>query len=86
MVSIWEVGILIMGIGILILCIYLGSTLKELALLLRRINDILIENQSEIKILLTNITGITTDVTGIMSNVRKLFNVAKIVGILKNKN
>lgn len=60
--------------------------MKELALLLRRINDILIENQSEIKILLTNITGITTDVTGIMSNVRKLFNVAKIVGILKNKN
>lgn len=77
---IWEVGILLIGIGILILCIFTATTIRDIGASIKRIDRILTDKDGEIETIIDNAASISTEVDGIVANVNKVTNVAGIVG------
>ncbi|MDO5095392.1 MAG: hypothetical protein Q4D65_02430 [Peptostreptococcaceae bacterium] len=77
---IWEVGILLIGIGILILCIFTATTIRDIGASIKRIDRILTDKDGEIETIINNAASISTEVDGIVANVNKVTNVAGIVG------
>ncbi len=77
---IWEVGILLIGIGILILCIFTATTIRDVGASIKRIDRILTDKDGEIQTIINNAASISTEVDGIVANVNKVTNVAGIVG------
>lgn len=77
---IWEVGILLIGIGILILCIFTATTIRDVGASIKRIDRILTDKDGEIETIINNAASISTEVDGIVANVNKVTNVAGIVG------
>lgn len=86
---IWEVGILLMGVGVLILCIFAATTVRDLGASIKRIDRILTDKNGEIQTIITNAAEISTEVSGITANVNKATNIVGIVssvaGIINKK-
>lgn len=76
---IWEVGILLIGIGILILCIFAATTIRDVGASIKRIDRILTDKNGEIETLINNAASISTEVDGIVSNVNKVTDVVGMV-------
>lgn len=76
---IWEVGVLLMGVGILILCIFTATTIRDLGGTIKRIERILADKNGEIETIINKSASITNSVDGIVTNVNKATNVVGIV-------
>lgn len=80
----WEVGILLMGIGVLILCIFAATTIRDLGATFKRIDRMLTDKNGEIETIITNTANITTEVDGIASNVNRFTDISGIVESVSN--
>lgn len=76
---IWEVGILLMGIGVLILCIFVATTIRDLGSTFKRIDRMLTDHNGQIETIITNAANISTEVDGIATNVNKATDVVGMV-------
>ncbi|MDO5061607.1 MAG: DUF948 domain-containing protein [Peptostreptococcaceae bacterium] len=77
--NIWEVGILLMGIGVLILCIFAATTIRDLGATFKRIDRMLTDHNGQIETIITNAANISTEVDGIATNVNKATDVVGMV-------
>ena len=79
MAPLWEVGILLMGIGVLILCIFAATTVRDLGASIKRIDRMLTDKNGQIETIIDNAASISTDVEGIMANINKVTDVVGFV-------
>ncbi len=79
MVSVWQMGVLLAGIGILILCIFAATTIRDVGSAIKRIERILADKNGEIEAIINNSASITDSVDGIASNINKATNIVGIV-------
>lgn len=79
MVSIWQMGVLLAGIGVLILCIFAATTIRDLGSAIKRFERILMDKNAEIETIIENSASITDSVDGITSNISKATNIVGIV-------
>ncbi len=77
--AVWEIGILLMGIGVLILCIFAATTVRDLGASIKRIDRMLTDKNGEIETIINNTASITTEVEGITANINKVTDVVGIV-------
>ncbi len=80
----WEVGILLIGIGVLILCIFLAVTVRDLGVTLKNFNQILTENEKYISEIAENTAGITGSVDNVMSASEKIVKALATFGAIKS--
>ncbi|MDO4710731.1 MAG: DUF948 domain-containing protein [Peptostreptococcaceae bacterium] len=78
--NIWELGILLMGIGVLILCIFAATTIRDLGATFKKIDRMLTDRNGEIDTIITNAASISTEVEGIAQNVNKVTDITGFVG------
>ncbi|EHL17453.1 hypothetical protein HMPREF9630_01685 [Peptoanaerobacter stomatis] len=70
----WEVGILLIGVGFLFFSVYLGMVLKNASDTIKEVNRIIIRNSREIEELIISSSGILTSVnslSGVVSGVSR---------------
>ncbi|EHL14360.1 MAG: DUF948 domain-containing protein [Peptoanaerobacter stomatis] len=70
----WEVGILLIGIGFLFFSVYLGMVLKNAGDTIKEVNRIVVRNSREIEDLIIASSGILTSInslSGVVSGVSK---------------
>lgn len=84
MVSVWQMGILLAGIGFLILCIFAATTLRDLGSTMRRIERIIADKNGEIESIIEKSVSITDSVDVIAGNVSKATNVVGVVSSLSS--
>lgn len=87
---IWEIGIVLIGIGFLILCIYLSSTIKSVDNTVKKVEVLVDTNVKEIGQIIGSVAGITTSVDTIVGGATRIVGLvsgAKIIsGLGKNKD
>lgn len=76
---IWEVGILLAGIGVLILCICAGIMLRDFGMTLKSITRISLDKKGEIENIIENSASITENIDTITQNAAKVTSVVTIV-------
>lgn len=84
MVSVWQMGVLLAGIGVLILCIFAATTIRDLGSAIKRIERILTDKNGEIEHIINNSASITDSVDGIAANINKATNVVGIVSSISS--
>ena len=86
----WEVGILLMGIGVLILCIFAATTIRDAGSAIKNTERILIDKKNELEMMIDSTSKIMQDVEVITNRVNNLTNLSGIVstvsGIFKKDN
>lgn len=80
----WEIGVLLMGIGILIVCIFLATTIKDLGLTLKKVNQMLDENERSIHDIINNAANITGSVDSVVSTSQKAVKALTTLGAIKS--
>jgi len=87
---IWEVGILLGGIGVLILCICAGIMLRDFGMTMKSLTRISLDKKGEIESIIDNSASITENVDTITANAAKVTSivtiVAEVMRIMKEKN
>lgn len=87
---IWEIGVLLVGLGFLFVCINLAFVIKTLDNTVRRVEGIVEESSRDIGDIIENVAGITTSanmIIGSLTKIAGLVSGVKIVSELKkNKN
>ena len=79
MVSVWQMGVLLAGIGFLILCIFAATTIRDVGSAIKRVERIITDKNGEIESIIEKSVSITESVDGITSNINKATNVVGIV-------
>ena len=79
MVSVWQIGVHLAGIGFLILCIFAATTVRDVGGAIKRMERILTDKNAEIESIIENSVSITNSVDGIASNVNKATNIVGLV-------
>ena len=67
---IWELGIVMIGLGFLIVCINLAFTIKNVDNTVKKVELLVDDNLSEIGQIIGSVAGITTSVDTIFSQLR----------------
>ena len=75
---IWEVGILLGGIGVLILCICAGMMLRDAGMTLKSVTRISLEKKGEIESIIDHSAAITENIDTITNNAAKVTSVVSI--------
>ena len=87
---IWELGIVMRGLGFLIVCINLAFTIKNVDNTVKKVELLVDDNLSEIGQIIGSVAGITTSVDTIVGSATKIVGLvssAKIISSLgKNKD
>lgn len=87
---IWEVGILLGGIGVLILCICAGIMLRDFGMTIKSLTRISLDKKGEIESIIDNSASITENVDTITANAAKVTSivtiVAEVMRVMKEKN
>ena len=84
MVSVWQMGVLLAGIGVLILCIFAATANRELGSAIKRLERILLDKNGEIETIIEKSAAITDNVDGITSNINRATDVVGIVSSLSS--
>lgn len=84
MVGIWEIGILLAGIGLLILCIFTGVTIRDFGILAKKLDKIIDANEEEIKMISKSTAGIANSIDSISARVDKIFGLLTAFEQLKS--
>lgn len=80
----WEIGVLLIGIGVLIVCIFLATTIKDLGLTLKKVNQMLDENERSIHDIMNNAANITGSVDDVVSTSQKAVKALTTFGAIKS--
>ncbi len=87
---IWELGIVMIGIGFLIVCIYLSFTIKSVDNTVKKVELLVDDNIREIGQIIGSVAGITTSIDTIVGGATKIVGLvsgAKIISSIgKNKD
>lgn len=87
---IWEIGILLMGIGVLILCIFAATTIRDAGSAIKNTERILIDKKNELEIMIDSTSKIMQDVEVITNRVNNLTDLSAIAnsvsGIFKKED
>lgn len=75
---IWEVGVLLGGIGVLILCICGGIMLRDFGMTMKSLTRISLDKKGEIEAILDNTASITDNLDTITENAAKVTSVVTI--------
>lgn len=84
MVSVWQMGVLLAGIGVLILCIFAATAIRDLGSAIKRLERILLDKNGEIETIIEKSAAITDNVDGITSNINRATDVVGIVSSLSS--
>ncbi|MGB5823600.1 MAG: DUF948 domain-containing protein [Proteocatella sp.] len=76
---IWEVGILLAGIGILILCICAGMMLRDIGMTMKSVTRISLDKKGEIESIIENSASITGNIDTITQNAAKVTSIVTIL-------
>lgn len=88
MEGVWEIGILLIGIGILFACVYLGLLLKQAADTMKKIDYIVLRNEREIEDILysaRNLLETADDVSYSLSNFSLISTILGLNKMRKSK-
>lgn len=87
---IWELGIVMIGIGILVVSIYLSITIKNVNKTVNKVELIVEDNTKDIGNIIGSVAGITTSVDVIVGGVTRIVGLVSgakfISSIGKNKD
>ncbi len=75
---IWEVGVLLAGIGVLILCICAGIMLRDFGMTMKSLTRISLDKKGEIESILDHSASITENLDTITENAAKVTSVVTI--------
>ncbi|MGL5439313.1 MAG: hypothetical protein ACRDA4_02875 [Filifactoraceae bacterium] len=84
MVGIWEMGIFLSGIGVLILCIFTATTIRDFGILAKKLDKMIDDNEEELKVISRSTAGIVESLDSISSRVDKIFGVLTAFEQLKS--
>lgn len=76
--SLWEAGILLIGIAFVISSVYLAMTLSKLSKTMEDVNAIIAENKKSIELIMLDVESITKNASKVTDDVQQS------VGALKN--
>lgn len=87
---IWEIGVVLIGIGFLVVCINLAFTIKDVDATVKKIELIVDENVREIGDIIGNVAGITSSVDTLIGGATRIVGIVSGTKILtslgKNKD
>jgi len=87
---IWEVGILLGGIGVLILCICAGMMLRDIGMTMKSVTRISLNKKGEIESIIDNSASITEHVDTITANAAKVTSIVtiatEVIRVIKEKH
>lgn len=75
---IWEIGVLLMGIGVLILCIFAATTIRDAGSAIKNTERILIDKKNELETMIDSTSKIMQDVEVITNRVNNLTDISNI--------
>lgn len=75
----WEVGVLLMGIGVLILCIFAATTIRDAGSAIKNAEKLLIDKRNELEMMIDSTSKIMQDVEVMTNRVNNLTNISNIV-------
>lgn len=81
---IWELGILLAGIGFFILCLNLAFTIKNLNSTVKKVDLLVDNNTNDIGDIIENVAGITSAVDEILVGVTKIIGVVSGIKIISS--
>lgn len=84
MVGIWEMGIFLAGIGLLILCIFTAVTIRDFGVLAKKLDKVIDENEDEIKMISKSAAGIAGNLDSISTRVEKVVSILTAFEQLKS--
>lgn len=70
--NIWEIGVLLAGIGFLILCIFAAVSLRDFGVLARRMERMIEESEEDIRSISQAVAGISENVEIVSARVEKV--------------
>lgn len=80
----WEIGVLLAGIGFLILCIFGAVTLRDFAYTAKKINQILEDNEKSIKEITGSVAEITDSVDNVFATSEKVIKALTTFGAIRS--
>lgn len=80
----WEIGVLLAGIGFLILCIFGAVTLRDFGYAAKRISHILDENEKSIKEITDSVADITDSVDNVFATSEKVIKALTTFGAIRS--
>lgn len=84
--GVWEIGILLIGIGVLFALVYLGLLLKELTSTVKRVDYIISRNEREIEDIIISASRILDTADEVSYSVSNFSPISAILGINKMRN
>lgn len=87
---IWEIGILLAGIGVLILCIFAATMLRDFGSAAKDLSRIIVQKNGEIDQIITHSANITGNIDTITENAAKVTSIVTVatavIKAMKEKN
>lgn len=81
--GIWEIGVLLIGIGVLFALVYLGLLLKQVTVTVKKVDFILDRNSREIEDIIYSSSRLLNTVDEISYSVSNFSPIAAILGLNK---
>lgn len=75
---IWEIGVLLAGIGVLILCIFTAVTIRDFGATAKRFERVMLDKNGEIQTIIDNSASISGNVDTITENAAKATNIVNV--------
>lgn len=75
---IWEIGVLLAGIGFLILCIFAAVTIRDFGATAKRFERVMLDKNGEILTIIDNSASISENVDTITENAAKATNIVNV--------
>ena len=76
-IHLWETGILLIGIALVIIAVYTAKVMKGVAKTVIDIDSIIVENRETIKNILSDVNTITTSMTEIVDDIEDTVKTVK---------
>lgn len=83
MMQLWEIGILLIGVGVLFLCVYLGLLFRQVTQTVKKVDYIIDRNQREIEDIIVSSSRLLDTADNISYSFANFSPISAIFGLKK---